>query len=351
MDHPTPTRAVCPICSAEEAEALHTFGSDEVAQHYALKESDPERYERFRREIERLWGGATCRVLRCRACGFIHADPFVPGDGPFYSLFYDDPRFPAWKWEYEETMRVLREEAGGGRLHQPRVLEIGAGTGMFVGRVAREITPAGNILTLEYSDAGAAAIRAQGIASLQTDLHSLGAEYDGTFDVLCLYQVLEHMNELDRVFADLHRIAAPGALLFIAVPSDAMMTFYEEKGAWLDTAPVHLSRWNRESFRMIGERHGWRIEAHDVEPDTVLQRFTQFALYGYVHRTKRSGTLFNWAERRRNRLVRYLFQVPLISLMALRYLPSAPALMKKVKGHSQMVRMVKEGGARSGGNA
>ena len=334
----TPVEVECPICASSNAELLHEISSEFTSQYYALKEREPERHEQMRAEIERLWGDKTCRIVRCRECAFIYADPFIPGDGPFYSLFYSDPEFPKWKWEYEETVRFLHERIEQGDLESPHLLEIGAGTGMFVQRLVGEITPAENIMTIEYSDAGSRQIEEMGIASLQSDVRDLSEEYDGRFDVICMYQVLEHMDRLEELFDRLYRLTRPGGYLFVAVPNDRMLTYYEEQDAWLDNAPVHVSRWNREAFERIGERHGWSLESHQVEPDSKLWRFLQFSLYKYVHRTKRSGSLYNWAESRKNRLVRYIAQVPLIGLMALRSLPSIPDLLPEEMGSSQMVR-------------
>lgn len=339
----SPREGSCPVCGSTQAELLHSISSHFTAQYYALKELEPERNERIRGEIERLWGGESCEIVRCRDCGFIYADPFVPGDGPFYSLFYDNPTFPKWKWEYEETLRVLKQKQAEGELPaEPRVLEIGAGTGMFVRRIAGDVTPPDRIVTVEYSDAGKRQIEQSGIACLQVDVRELPEKYDGTFDVICMYQVLEHMDRLDPLFDRLYRLAAPGALLFVAVPNDRMLTYYEEQDAWLDNAPVHVSRWNRTAFEKIGARHHWRLDDHQVEPDSHIWRFLQFALYRYVHRTKRSGTVYNWAESRKNRLLRYLAQIPLISFQALRSLAALPDLMPREMGSSQMVVYTRE---------
>lgn len=332
----------CPVCKSTDAELLHEVSSEYAAQYYCLKELDYDRHMRLKSEIERLWEGVSCRILRCRACGFCFADPFVPGDSAFYSLFYDNPEFPKWKWEYEETYRQLKRAVQNGEMKKPRVLEIGAGTGMFVQRIANEITPRENIVTVEYSDAGRRAIESLGIRSVQEDVRVLDNEFNGSFDVICMYQVLEHMNDLDATFAKLYELASPHGRLYIAVPNSAMMTFYEENDAWLDNAPVHIGRWNRTSFEIIGRRHGWTLEYHSPEPDSLLRRFLQFSLYAYVHRTKNSGTIFNWAESRKNRLIRYCFQIPLISLMALRSLPKLFKLAPAEMGSSQLVCFAKD---------
>lgn len=338
----TPVEGNCPICSSQKGELLHTITSAFASQYYALEELDPERKGKIKSEIERLWGGEECDIVRCKSCQFIYADPFTPGDGPFYSLFYDNPEFPKWKWEYEETYQFLKEQVDAGKLSTPGLLEVGAGTGMFVKRLAGEITPAEKIVTIEYSDAGKKQIEEGGIVALQSDVREIPEEYNGRFDVICMYQVLEHMDRLDPLFDRLHKLSRPGASLFIAVPNDKMLTYYEEHNAWLDNAPVHVSRWNRGAFEQIGARHGWRLEWHQVEPDSRLWRFLQFSLYKYVHNTKRSGSIYNWAESRKNRFVRYLAQIPLISLMALRSLGSITELFPENMGSSQMVRFRRE---------
>ena len=343
----TPLVHECPICSSKRCELLHQLDSTFTAQYYVLQELEPERHLKIKKEIERLWEGQDCRIVRCRDCQFVSVDPFIPGDQPFYSLFYDNPKFPKWKWEYEHVYQHLKEAVEKGQLVKPRILEIGAGTGMFVKRVSEDITSPDNIVTLEYSDAGKQAIEAMGIKCIQQDVLQLGDEYNASFDVICMYQVLEHINNLDQIFAKLNQLSTPMGLLFIAVPGNNMMTYYEEHDAWIDNAPVHLSRWNRGCFEMIGSRHGWRLDSHEYEPTSLLWKLLQFSLYKYVYNTKNSGTIYNWAESRRNRLVRYFFQVPLISLTTLRSIPKLLKLAPKDMGHAQTARFIHESSPRT----
>ena len=45
-----------------------------------------------------------------------------------------------------------------------------------------------------------------------------GAEHAGKYDAIICMEVLEHVVQLDQVFAQFHRLLAPAGLLFISVP-------------------------------------------------------------------------------------------------------------------------------------
>ena len=292
-----PSGARCPACHATRSATLYTVGAEEAAQHYVRRELHPERHDDLRAHVAALWGGPTCDVVRCGACGFGFADPYVAGDEAFYTLAYDRTGYPDWKWEYERTLDVLRPlRAASGE--PVTLLEVGAGDGAFVRRVAPALTPKDHVVTTEFSAYGRREIERHGIECLDRDVRDLPLDaYGGRFDVLCLFQVLEHLDRLDALFEHLGALAAPAAHLFIAVPNDRRITFNERSGALLDLPPNHIGRWTRPAFGAVADRHGWRIEAHDVEPEGAGAKAANFAEYRYMRVRQSPGSLAQRAER------------------------------------------------------
>jgi ubiquinone/menaquinone biosynthesis C-methylase UbiE len=101
-----------------------------------------------------------------------------------------------------------------------RSLEIGAGTGYFslnmlqagiVGEATcTDISP-GMLATLE----GNAARLGLAVTTAACDAAELPFE-DGSFDLVFGHAVLHHLPELERSFAEFHRVLAPGGTLFFA---------------------------------------------------------------------------------------------------------------------------------------
>lgn len=338
-----PREAVCPVCSSRQAEVLYEITSDYAAQWFFLQERERNRHDRIQQTIRRLWQGERAAFVRCKNCSFCFADPFIAGDGEFYATLYEAPRYPAWKWEFQRTCDSLRAKVNSGELVRPSVLEIGAGDGAFIKKIAGDLAPTEGIVTLEYSQYGKEKIEEAGITCLAADVRELDlGQYGNRFDVVCMFQVLEHLDHLGSLFERLNAVTTDRAVLYIAVPNDRRVQFNEEHDALGDMAPCHVGRWNEKSFAMIAERFGWEVADHEREPESKFWRFLEFALLRYNEKTKKHGSLFNRVEAIENRLLRYMGQIPLISLMALASLPLVGQLMRDDLGKGQWVEMRKK---------
>lgn len=329
--------ARCPACHAREGTLLRTVGASEATQHYVLREVDPARHDALRAHIEGLWSGTTCRIVCCGACGLVHAIPFVAGDARFYTLAYERTGYRGWTWEYGRTRDQIAELVAGGAVHEPQVLEIGAGDGVFVRSIAPSLTPKEHVLCTEFSSYGAEAIRAYGIECLAADVREPALDaHRSRFDVACLFQVLEHLDRLDALFDRLNALTTPGAHLFVAVPNAQRVAFNEAHGSLLDMPPNHLSRWTRAGFEKLAERHGWRLVEHAVEPDSALARVKQHVAYRYVRRRQDARSLANHVERRAFGRWRRVLQGAVAGLYALGQLPTLLALARRTDlGDSQ----------------
>src|SRR5450432_2663902 len=89
----TPVKAHCPACQSSDAKRLYQVDVEDSAQHFVRREVDPGRHDSLRAEILRLWGKPTGEVLRCDACDFCYAYPYVAGRDQFYGLFLSSPSF------------------------------------------------------------------------------------------------------------------------------------------------------------------------------------------------------------------------------------------------------------------
>ena len=337
----------CPACGGVEADLLHEVDSREAAQHFVLAEAEPERHRALERHIRALWGGRRCRVLACRACGFGHAAPFVAGDARFYDLAYRRTHYPTDKWEYRETRRALAALP-----RPPRtLLEVGAGDGAFLRSVVPSRFAPGAALATEFSDYGRRAIAALGVRCEPVDVRALPAALDGTFDLLCLFQVLEHLYRLDQVFDRLAALASDRATLVVAVPNQAELAFRERHGALLDMPPNHLSRWNREALRRVGARHGWRLVEHHVEEAPLLARARRLLEYRYLRAAQRRGSVPNRIRRLTASPLRKALDAAWLAVTLPGALPALWALAaapRELGGDSQWARFEREPGDAAG---
>ncbi len=327
--------AHCPICFSTDHDVVWSTTSAAAAQHFVLEEQSPQRHHDLRSAIERLWQSTTAEVKECLGCSFVFSDPFISGDKDFYDLAFQRTGYPRWKWEFQRTLDRL-EQIDRTRLH---ILEVGAGDGAFLSRVAERLGPGATITCTEYSDYGHRRLKQLGFDSSQKDIRTLmSPEHCGRFDVLALFQVLQSMDRLDELFSTLKRVLAADGSIFIAVTNRKKIDFNEKNGALLDMPPTHIGRWSRRSFEIIAARHGLCVAEHEIEPLSRKDAAIQLASYRTRRRSQTSGTLENSAFTLESGPVR---AVALRLLAAKHLLQSAPLLRRLDASHgpSQWVHL------------
>jgi len=168
-------KALCPVCCTEKADFLWHVSSKQAAQHFVLSEKNPERFAKLVLHIEKLWGQSTCKVMQCSQCGFCFSYPYVAGDERFYSLAYVRSGYPKWKWEFQITYDVLRRNLPS----NGKLIEIGAGDGAFISKIAKKVLPKANTFCTEFSEYGRDQIESWGIKCVPKDIRELsGQEYE-----------------------------------------------------------------------------------------------------------------------------------------------------------------------------
>lgn len=332
-----PTLALCPICNSDSANKLWEVSSHNAAQHFVLYEAQRDRHNSLVKAIEKLWQGAKCNVLRCSICDFVYSHPYIAGDAQFYGLAYQRTGYPKWKWEYQLTYDTLQDLA-----HGFTYLEIGAGNGAFVSRVVTDLTDADKAFCTEFSDYGRTTIQNLGIRCESTDIRNIAREeFRGNFEVVCLFQVLEHLDDLDALFEQLRWLTTDNANLFISVPNPDRIEYNELHGALLDMPPNHIGRFNKRTFEALSNRWGWKLVDHRVEQGSILTTARELCRYRFLRSAQRSNSLENRISCIKNARLRKISQIFAIAFHALISLPDLLMVNRNQKGSSQWVRLTK----------
>ena len=241
---------VCPCCHGHAGTMRRRVGAEEAATHHVRPWADGPRNAALADHIRKLWGGDWCEIVDCNACGAATAVPFVAGDSQFYELAYGHTDwYPAYKWEFREALRLL---GSAGQLPRDlRVLEIGAGRGAFLRQIiARGVDPSG-LAAVEYSTLARRSLVGLGIGHVSDEpLSSSGVppEWQESFHVVALFQVLEHLDDLDAKLELLRAWLCPDGRLLVAVPNQAWIRTNELNGALLDQPPTHITCFTSEAL-------------------------------------------------------------------------------------------------------
>jgi len=331
--------ARCPVCGQGEAELLWSVDAAEVTGMALLSERDPDRAQALEAHIESLWRGPECRIVRCRSCTFEFAEPFVAGDARFYELIYENFAYARRKWDWQVTAERLRELVSIPGAESAQLLEVGAGSGAFVRQLVPAVLAPEQVVCTEFNPEALVQLRSLGVQAEAGDFRGLGSGFEGRFSFLCLFHVLEHLDRPDEAFECLTRLSAPEARLFISLPNPDNAAFHEARDVWLEWPPHHVGRWPRRGFEVMGERFGWEVVDHRVEPVTAIRFLALFALNRMLQRSRRLGS---WSRRARlveDRRLRLAACAPLLALEAVRALPVLTRLGRGELGRSHWVEM------------
>jgi len=276
------TSVHCPICDAANPELLYSMDGHFVTGHL-INPGNKTALNRCNAKIQDLWKGNEAAYYQCSGCGFEFAYPFVPADAEFYSLIYDsESNYPSEKWEYQISLKNIEQFAKLGVL-KPRMLEIGAGNGTFVKMVSKSLISKESLFTTEYSEAGASSIEKYGITCFRSDLLQI-TEHDlqGKVNLVCLFQVLEHLSALHEFFNHMNELTESGSKMYISVPNIAQRKFFDRFKKHFDLPPVHIGRYNEQSLGTLAGQHGWKIVNHAIQPSSYKERVLKYIYSEYA---------------------------------------------------------------------
>lgn len=184
------------------------------------------------------------RILQCRCLesSLVFYEPnCVTGTSRLYAqLCRFDWYYQQKKWEHDVALRFCR-----GRRN---LLEIGCGSGNFLRRAVHE-DPGLRAVGLEINEAIGLPQSEESFELIHEKFETFAEAHEGEFDVVCAFQVLEHVAD-PLAFLDLCcRAAKPGGLVLFGTP-DAD-SFIKDSHNLLDLPPHHMSGWNKRAYEFL----------------------------------------------------------------------------------------------------
>lgn len=144
-----------------------------------------------------------------------------------------------------KKVRIIKKLNNG----SGKILDIGSGTGDFLAVAQKDKW---NVFGVEPNINARTLSDKKGIAVCEnlTDI------YETNFDVITLWHVLEHVQDIESYIFEISKKLKPNGILIIAVPNykskDAQ--FYKEYWAAFDV-PRHLWHFSKEGIKRILEKH------------------------------------------------------------------------------------------------
>jgi SAM-dependent methyltransferase len=196
--------------------------------------------------------------VRCCGCGLVSARadgaPLHLYEEHYYKgLVYSDylADRPAIRRNAARALEELEALAPGRRL-----LDVGCAAGFFL-EVARE--RGWTVEGVEVSDYAADQARRLGLKVFRGSLLEL-PDAEPRFDVVTMWDVIEHLERPDRALAKVRRMLEPGGVVAISTGDFASLARRLSGRHWrLFADPTHLFFFDRRTLDALLERSGFRI--------------------------------------------------------------------------------------------
>ena len=189
-------------------------------------------------------------LWRCADCGFEFFNPGLAGNRLFYQCLESPDYYSAGRPEFARTIRMAV------RAGLTNVLDVGCGAGDFLD-LAR--TSGLRTFGLEFNPTAAAKARAKGHEIFDQMLPDVPANVcPGGFDLITLFQVLEHVPDPVGIIKQAAARLKPGGYISIAVPSKSglyrLMSL--DPAQW---PPHHVSRWCLHDVKTLSSQTDLRL--------------------------------------------------------------------------------------------
>jgi SAM-dependent methyltransferase len=201
------------------------------------------------------------RLYRCPHCDVGFSDPMRAADAAWYesSALYLNVKalHVPLGWHHERFLE--RVGAGAGRA----LLDIGCGTGAFLDRArSRGFVPAG--FDFDRDDVRIARSRYGLDEVRESDIEAFATAAAGRqWDVVTLFEVIEHVEDPRALLGAVRRLTRPGGLVALSTPNRDRRLDALRDGDW---PPNHLTRWSAAALRRLLEGQRFGVVSLDVKP-------------------------------------------------------------------------------------
>lgn len=209
--------------------------------------------------VERFFSDtAQVDIFECLDTSYRFYYPFdISGDEEFYAYLQNKVGYYAhWRWEHQITSSQIEP--------QQKILEIGCGTGEFLERVKQE--KKAECVGLELNQQAINKSKCKELEMYNQTIEQHAANNGNKYDVVCSFQVLEHVTDVKSFLESSITCLKEKGLLIIGVPNNNPYLFQNDKFHTLNLPPHHMGLWNEKSLRNIDKFFDIKLKKIMIEP-------------------------------------------------------------------------------------
>jgi SAM-dependent methyltransferase len=275
---------ICVGCCSTNIEQVESVSAEQLARAWVQSGTHGAIDEEVRTYVLEDLGTARIAFWLCANCGLEFAHPMKS---------WADKHYPGEQHRLGYDHQLALAELA--KMPPMRLLEIGCADGQFLERASllgHETTG------IDFSEQDISSARQRGVNAHVGDIaevHKMKSS-TGKFNLIALFQVIEHLRDPGKIFGEILEIAEPGAVIMVGCPShlrySRVYSHQEriERSDFWDYPPQHLLRWTPQSLVSFLERFNFQTERIAFEPLSILG--------ATAHLTALQGLRSNWYGKR-----------------------------------------------------
>lgn len=224
---------ISPLTNKSNTKLISAIPTSEIIKRYK---------ENFDIDVAGFFSGLVyVEIHKCIDTGFMFYQPFnVDGDGVFYEQLQQfDWYYMPWKWEHEQVFKQINAS--------DKVLEIGCGPAHFIQKLKdQNVVCTG--LELNQKTVKEATAKNLDVRNEMVQFHAM--TFEESYDVVCSFQVMEHIAEIKEVIDASIKCLKKGGRLFISVPNNGSFLGLDDWNI-LNMPPHHMGLWNKQSLTSL----------------------------------------------------------------------------------------------------
>jgi SAM-dependent methyltransferase len=232
-------------------------------------------------DVRRYFPTRSLDLYECLTTGYRFWRPVgAAGNEEFYrelSAAWAD-YYRDWRWEYGHLQKLTSASDA--------LVEIGSGRGYFLRHIEGKVKSS---LGLELNRE-AIANKTCRSEVLPMTVEEFSADHGKRFDVVCSFQVLEHIPEPDSFLRACLDCLAPSGRLIVSTPNHQHVPFARREDAF-DLPPHHMGHFSPRVFAKVAERYGLTLERVFLQPQAFsMEAVTEGTGMALPYRTFRRLT-------------------------------------------------------------